>query len=255
MQPQRAQALENIRFKPEATENEVADRHSTCPYLPVEVGAEESRHVPANPRHFDDIANALKSSLEILIVGPSHQKLALTRSLIEHHLAMAEGIASAETVDHPSDDRLLAYARNYFVDQDFFRDVGRNVESNLSEKVDVSRVLIQRVEGMPLNARVSSLEAASAVLERWVSCTPDFGHDQCTFQIAFEDGFRYHGRYRLKASKRRVSLSTHVRKQLAALATITDKKEQEETSGESVISLIGANLAQAARITLDRYNI
>jgi len=248
MQPQ---ARDISRFNPEAAENEsikADSAHTKC-------GVERSERAPANTRNFDDVFYKLKDSLAILIAGPDREKLALTRNLIEHHLAVAEEVVSAETFGHPSDAQLLAYARNYFVNRDLFRDVGQVAESNLSEKIDISCVLLQRVEVLPSKARVSSLEAANAILEGWASCTPDFGHDRCDFQIVFEDGFRYHGRYHLKESKYPMSLSRHIRKRLTALATIKSKRTESRTSNESVITLIGANLAEAARIALDRYSI
>ena len=68
---------------------------------------------------------------------------------------------------------------------------------DLCEKVDVSRVLIERVDGLSSKARVSSIEAANNVLESWADATPEAANDECDFQIVFEDGFRYHGHLRL----------------------------------------------------------
>lgn len=251
------QARDISRFFPEAIENEGIKVNTTYSrsHTPTKCEVARPAHVSANAGDFDGMADALQDSLDILTVGPGRQKLALTRNLIGHHLAMAEEVVSTKAADHPSDAQLLAYARNYFVNQDFFRDIGQVAESTLSEKVDISRVLIQRVEGVPSKARVSSLEAANAVLEGWASGTPGFSHDQSIFQIVFEDGFRYYGRYRLNESKKRVSLSRHVRMQLKTLATITDVKKHAQTSDESVINLISANLAQAAKIALNHYNI
>ena len=130
------------------------------------------------------------------------------------------------------------------------------METNATEKVDVVRILIQRVDGLPSKARVSSLEAANKVLDGWADCAPDSGYDQCDFQIVFEDGFRYQGHYPLHKSTKRVSLARHVRKQLTALARKADNAESSSKTDEKpVISLIGADLAESARIALDQYNI
>ena len=248
MQPQ---ARNFSRFNQETAENESIKADSAR----IKYGVARSERVPAHTRYFDDMFYALKDSLAILIAGPEREKLALTRNLIEHHLAAAEEAVSMERFDHPSDTQLLAYARNYFINRDLSRDVRLVSEPNLSEKIDISRVLLQRVEVLPSKARVSSLEAANEILEGWASCTPDFGHDRCDFQIVFEDGFRYHGRYHLKESKYPMSLSRHVRKRLTALATIRSKRKELRISNESVVTLISANLAEAARIALDRYSI
>jgi hypothetical protein len=46
-----------------------------------------------------------------------------------------------------------------------------------------------------------------------------------------------------------------VRNQLRALATKTRTAEPSKTDEKPVISLIGADLAESARIALDHYNI
>jgi hypothetical protein len=129
------------------------------------------------------------------------------------------------------------------------------MEADLCEKVDVSRVLIQRVEGLPSKARVSSIEAANKVLDSWADCAPDSGYDQCDFQVVFEDGFRYQGHYPLNRSQKRISLARHIRQQLTALASPKDRPKRSKLDEKPVISLIGADLAESAKIVLDQYNI
>jgi hypothetical protein len=130
------------------------------------------------------------------------------------------------------------------------------VETDVTEKVDISRVLIQRVAGAPAKARVTSLEAANAVLESWADdVAPESGHDECDFQIVFEDGFRYHGHYHLSKSQKRISLGRHVRKQLTAMAAKTRSRKSAQAGEEPAISMIGGDLAESAKIALDHYNI
>jgi hypothetical protein len=129
------------------------------------------------------------------------------------------------------------------------------VETDVCEKVDISRISIQRVQGLPSEARVSSIEAANRVLGNWADCVSESGDDQCDFQIVFEDGFRYQGHYHLNKSEKRISLARHVRKQLMALAKKADSAEPSKTDEEPVISLIGDDLAESAKIALDHYNI
>lgn len=129
------------------------------------------------------------------------------------------------------------------------------MENDLCEKVDISRILIQRVQGLPSKARVSSIEAANRVLDNWADRASESGGDQCDFQIVFEDGFRYQGHYLLNKSEKRISLASHVRKQLRALATKSRIARSSKVEEKPVISLIGADLAESARIALDHYNI
>jgi len=110
-----------IHFNPEAAENEVIKTHSTHPHLHVKSGTVRAGRAPENARYFDDIANAIKDALEILVVGPGLEKLELMKHLIKHHALIAERVVSVETVDHPSDAQTLAYARKYFVKADRMR--------------------------------------------------------------------------------------------------------------------------------------
>ncbi|MES2537624.1 MAG: hypothetical protein V4632_17325 [Pseudomonadota bacterium] len=129
------------------------------------------------------------------------------------------------------------------------------MDNSVCEKVDISRIVIQRVHGMPWKARVSSIEAANRVLDNWAGRTSDSGDEQCDVRIVFEDGFRYQGHYQLSKSDKRSSLARHVRKQLKELATKTHNAKSSKTDEKPVISLIGADLAESARIALDHYNI
>jgi hypothetical protein len=47
-------------------------------------------------------------------VGPSTAKLDFSRYLHKHDPALEARIVGIETVDHPSDGQLVAYARKYF---------------------------------------------------------------------------------------------------------------------------------------------
>ncbi|MDO8650613.1 MAG: translational machinery protein [Undibacterium sp.] len=107
-----------IHFTPEAGENQVILTHSTHPHLHVKSRVQGSGHAAENIPYFDDIAKAIKDSLEILIVGPGLEKLAFMKHLIKHQHLVAEKVVSVETVDHPTDAQLVAYARKYFANID-----------------------------------------------------------------------------------------------------------------------------------------
>ena len=57
---------------------------------------------------------AVKESKEILIVGPGSAKLELMKHAVKDDHLIAEKIVGIETVDHPTDGQLLAYAKKYF---------------------------------------------------------------------------------------------------------------------------------------------
>ena len=68
--------------------------------------------------YYHQIAEALKGASEILIVGPAQAKLHLVKHIHAHDAALVSKIIGVETVDHPTDGQLVAYARKYFLVKD-----------------------------------------------------------------------------------------------------------------------------------------
>lgn len=70
---------------------------------------------PVDSQHFfADVVRALQDAEEILIVGPAKAKLELIKYVHKHQPALEPKIVGVETVDHPTDGQLAAYARRYF---------------------------------------------------------------------------------------------------------------------------------------------
>jgi stalled ribosome rescue protein Dom34 len=65
-------------------------------------------------RFFHEVARSLEGSAHILLVGPATAKLELLQYLHRHDHAIAVSVVGVETVDHPTDPQLAAYARTYF---------------------------------------------------------------------------------------------------------------------------------------------
>jgi len=77
---------------------------------------------PIDAQHFyRDVVAALEDVQEILIVGPGSAKLELIKYVHKHRPTLEPRIIGVETVDHPSDKQLVAYARHYFVAADRMR--------------------------------------------------------------------------------------------------------------------------------------
>ena len=68
--------------------------------------------------YYHDIVEALQGAQEILVVGPAQAKLQLIKHMHAHDHSTAEKVIGVETIDHPSDGQLVAYARKYFVAKD-----------------------------------------------------------------------------------------------------------------------------------------
>ena len=73
---------------------------------------------PADQDYYHAVAEALKGAKEVLVVGPAQAKLELIKHIHAHDPDMVKCIVGVETIDHPSDAQLVAYARRYFVAKD-----------------------------------------------------------------------------------------------------------------------------------------
>jgi stalled ribosome rescue protein Dom34 len=76
---------------------------------------------PEDSQFYHEVVEALKGAREILIVGPANAKLNLVKHIYSHDSQMTDKVIGVETVDHPSDAQLVAYARKYFVAADRMR--------------------------------------------------------------------------------------------------------------------------------------
>ncbi len=68
--------------------------------------------------YFHAVAQALVGATEILIMGPAQAKLALIKHIHTHDKALVDKVVGVETVDHPTDGQVVAYARKYFLAKD-----------------------------------------------------------------------------------------------------------------------------------------
>ena len=76
---------------------------------------EHDKAHPDDEKHFfHDIARSIEGNDGVLVVGPSTAKLAFLRYLHTHDQAVERSVVGVETVDHPTDKQIVAYARAYF---------------------------------------------------------------------------------------------------------------------------------------------
>jgi stalled ribosome rescue protein Dom34 len=69
-------------------------------------------------KFFRELASSLDGAEALLLVGPGSAKLQFFRFIHEHHRALEPKVVGIETVDHPSDAQLIAYAKKYFEGSD-----------------------------------------------------------------------------------------------------------------------------------------
>lgn len=110
-----------LHFNVDAVDNKHISAHSKHRKQHTKSGIPGSGHAPDDQKYLHEVAHAVAGTSEILIVGPSGAKLALMKHLQKHDPAVAGKVVGIESVDHPSDGQLLAYARHYFVKTDQLR--------------------------------------------------------------------------------------------------------------------------------------
>ena len=110
-----------MHFSPEEVEKQLilpADPHKNLHIKSGKMGAGKALE---DQKYYHDIAQALSTASEILVVGPANAKLQLIKHIHAHDKELVEKIIGVETVDHPTDGQVVAYARKYFLAKDQMR--------------------------------------------------------------------------------------------------------------------------------------
>lgn len=107
-----------IHFSPSASEAETIKTKSNHKNLHHKRGSVSGAHSDADQAYLHEVIHAVSDVKEILIVGPGSAKLELMKHAGKHDAKVFEKIVGVETVDHPTDGQLLAFAKKYFVKVD-----------------------------------------------------------------------------------------------------------------------------------------
>jgi stalled ribosome rescue protein Dom34 len=102
----------------DASEAEVIKTKSTHNHLHHKGGEIGSGKVPFDVKYLHSVIQAVNESKEILVIGPGSAKLELIKHAHHHDPKIAEKIVGVETVDHPTDKEILAFARKFFYKAD-----------------------------------------------------------------------------------------------------------------------------------------
>lgn len=82
-------------------------------------GHGEAREHPDDAtKFFHEVARSLEGADTVLIVGPSSAKHEFAKYLQDYDPGLRAKVAGVETVDHPTDREVVAYARRYFKGSD-----------------------------------------------------------------------------------------------------------------------------------------
>ena len=98
----------------DASKNELIK--SECEYVHLHHKANEigSGNAPEDHPFFHKVLLAVAHVNEVLVVGPGSAKGELLKHAAVHDPAIAKHIIGIETVDHPTDGQVLAFAKKYF---------------------------------------------------------------------------------------------------------------------------------------------
>lgn len=77
-------------------------------------GGPGSGHIEPNREYFDDLADHVAAIGQVLVTGPGTAKVEFERFLTDRRPDARAHVIGVETLDHPSDGELLAFARTYF---------------------------------------------------------------------------------------------------------------------------------------------
>lgn len=110
-----------IQFNAEASGTEIIKTKSKHQHLHHHEGTLGSGRVATDPAYLRAIIDSVAAAKEVLVVGPGSAKLELVKYAHHHDPQSAEKIVGVETVDHPTDPQLVAYAKHYFLKADRMR--------------------------------------------------------------------------------------------------------------------------------------
>jgi hypothetical protein len=103
-----------MHISPDDIESSIVRPSKPHLHLHNKRGAVGVGRAPEDQHFYHSVVEALKGAEEILIVGPANAKLNLIKHIHSHDIPVAHKVIGVETVDHPSDAQLVAYARKYF---------------------------------------------------------------------------------------------------------------------------------------------
>ncbi|MBV9828704.1 MAG: translational machinery protein [Alphaproteobacteria bacterium] len=80
-----------------------------------------SGHAAEDQDFLHQVIEAVAGAGAVLITGPSNAKIELLKHIHHHDPRLIGIVAGVETVDHPSDAALVAYAKRYFKTADHMK--------------------------------------------------------------------------------------------------------------------------------------
>ena len=103
-----------FHFSPTEVERLVVHPEHPTKHIHHKANSIGSGHAAADHEYLQAVVASVADAGAVLITGPANAKTELIKHIHQHDPKMMKVIAGVETVDHPSDGALVAYARKYF---------------------------------------------------------------------------------------------------------------------------------------------
>jgi hypothetical protein len=103
-----------FHFSPSEVDQLVIRPHDPTKHIRHKANSIGSGHAAEDHAFLQAVAESVADAGAILITGPANAKTELVKHIHRHDPQIMNAIAAVETVDHPSDGALVAYARKYF---------------------------------------------------------------------------------------------------------------------------------------------
>jgi stalled ribosome rescue protein Dom34 len=103
-----------FHFNADEVENLVLHPNNPTRHIHHKANSIGSGHAPEDQAFLHHVADSIADAGAVLITGPANAKTELLKHIHHHDPKLIDIIAGVETVDHPSDGALVAYARRYF---------------------------------------------------------------------------------------------------------------------------------------------
>jgi stalled ribosome rescue protein Dom34 len=107
-----------FHFSPTDVETLVLHPDNPTRHIHHKANSIGSGHASTSPDYLRAVAESVSDAGSVLITGPANAKTELVEYINQHDPKLAKAIAGVETVDHPTDAQLIAYARKYLTAAD-----------------------------------------------------------------------------------------------------------------------------------------
>jgi stalled ribosome rescue protein Dom34 len=110
-----------FHFGQAEVEQLVLHPHNPTRHIHHKANSIGSGHAAEDEEFLHRVAEAIADAGAVLIAGPANAKTELVKHIHRHDPKLMNIILGVETVDHPSDDALVAYAKRYFKTADLMQ--------------------------------------------------------------------------------------------------------------------------------------